>query len=178
MAEMEEAANAKSTVRLVRDENGGYGYQYTADQDELDAAEQHYEDVLEQIRELSTSTADQMAQGIINAKLQLQQALSELRREDYASEEEYKAKRDEIIAYYTGQMNYYSEQYQLCVADMQDNLLALSDHYGEENINVSEEMSENLNDDVNEMIEHQDEYVDAVHEAVAAIDADWADYQS
>jgi len=31
LQELEDAKNAKSVVRLTRDENGNFGYQYTAD---------------------------------------------------------------------------------------------------------------------------------------------------
>jgi len=106
-------------VRLVRDENGGYGYQYTADQDNLDEAEQNYEDVLEKIRELTETTADQMAQGYINARITMEQKLAELDESDFATHEEYLAKRNEIIAHYTSQMNYYAQQYSLVADDMQ-----------------------------------------------------------
>lgn len=178
MQELEEAQNAKSTVRLVRDENGGYGYQYTADQDSLDAAEQHYEDVLENIRQLTADTADQMAQGYINARITMEQKLAELDESDFKSHEEYLAKRDEIIEYYSGQMGYYSEQYSIVVGDLQQNLLALSGHYGEENISVSEEMKNTLNDDVEEMMDNHDEYVSAVQEAIGLIDEEYDNYHT
>lgn len=178
MQELEEAQNAKSTVRLVRDENGGYGYQYTADQDTLDAAEQHYEDVLENIRQLTTDTADQMAQGYINARIAMEQKLAELDESDFKSHEEYLAKRDEIIKYYSGQMGYYSEQYSIVTGDLQENLLALSSHYGEENISVSEEMKSTLNDDVEEMMDNHDEYVSAVQDAVGLIDEEYDNYHT
>lgn len=41
---LEEAQNAKSTVRLQRDNEGNYGYVYTADQDKVSNAEQNLED--------------------------------------------------------------------------------------------------------------------------------------
>lgn len=50
---LEEAQNAKDTVRLTRDESGNYVYQYTANDDKINEAEQKYEDVLQQINELA-----------------------------------------------------------------------------------------------------------------------------
>ena len=41
---LEEAQNAKSTVRLSRDNEGNFGYVYTADQDAVDDAQQGLED--------------------------------------------------------------------------------------------------------------------------------------
>jgi len=36
--QLEEASSSKDTVRLTRDENGNYAYQYTADQDKVNEA--------------------------------------------------------------------------------------------------------------------------------------------
>ena len=41
---LEDAKDAKSTVRLQRDSEGNYGYVYTADQDKVDDAEQNFAD--------------------------------------------------------------------------------------------------------------------------------------
>ena len=62
--QLDEAKNTKSTVRMSRDNNGNWGYVYTADQDGVAAAEQNYEDKLyamqqansDYIKELATRT--------------------------------------------------------------------------------------------------------------------------
>jgi len=41
---LEDAQNAKNTMRLVRNANGNYSYAYTANQTEIDKAQQNYED--------------------------------------------------------------------------------------------------------------------------------------
>ncbi|MDD7747782.1 MAG: hypothetical protein PUJ32_07190 [Lactobacillus johnsonii] len=41
---LEEAQEAKSQVRLVRDNEGNWGYMYTADAEEVSKAEQDVED--------------------------------------------------------------------------------------------------------------------------------------
>jgi len=46
LEELENARNAKDTVRLVRDDMGNMMYQYTADEDQVSEAEQAYEDKL------------------------------------------------------------------------------------------------------------------------------------
>jgi len=47
LEDLEDKKNAKSIVRLTRDENGNYGYQYTADSEEIDKAAQQVDDVLQ-----------------------------------------------------------------------------------------------------------------------------------
>lgn len=55
---LEESANAKSTVRMIRDSEGNYGYQYTADQANIDKAQQNYEDKLYELQKYQTDTTD------------------------------------------------------------------------------------------------------------------------
>jgi len=52
-----------------------------------------------------------MAEGLINARTQLEEELRNLKREDFASDEEYMQKRRELIEFYTAQMKYYADQY-------------------------------------------------------------------
>jgi hypothetical protein len=41
---LQDAQNAKSTVRLSRTADGGFGYIYTADESKIGEAQQQYED--------------------------------------------------------------------------------------------------------------------------------------
>jgi N-acetylmuramoyl-L-alanine amidase len=43
---LEEAQNAKREVRLTRDSQGNYGYVYTANEEEVNKAQQNMEDAL------------------------------------------------------------------------------------------------------------------------------------
>jgi len=43
---LEEAQNSKDMVRLSRNADGGWGYVYTADQDNIDKAQSDYEEKL------------------------------------------------------------------------------------------------------------------------------------
>ena len=70
-AELEEARNAKSIVRLQRDNNGGWGYVYTVDQDNIDELEQNvenaihdYQDTNEKYIEEQLNSLFEMAQKI------------------------------------------------------------------------------------------------------------------
>jgi len=148
LQQLEEAKNAKSTVRLTRDENGNYGYQYTADQDSVNAAEQNYEEVLEKIRNLTVTHANDMANAYIQARQNLEQKLAELDESDFASHEEYLHARDEIIAHYTELMDYYAEQYQLVVGDMTENLSAITEWYGLTQTQHSEMVTAALDADI------------------------------
>jgi len=57
---LEDAQNAKSVVRLTRDNDGNYAYQYTADDEKVASAYQEYEDVLQQINDLASGRVGEL----------------------------------------------------------------------------------------------------------------------
>lgn len=107
---LEEAQNAKSTVRLTRDAEGNYSYTYVADQDNISDAEQNYEDKLFALQEFNSNYANEMSDMIVEAQRNMVEDISALRVEDFANEAEYQAKVQEIVDYYTGQMEYYGSE--------------------------------------------------------------------
>ena len=100
---LEEAQNAKSTVRLQRDNEGNYGYVYTADQDKVANAEQdladkqnaYYNLALEQANDFSQKLA-QIGQEYSEARKKLDQE----RDEGLISEEQYQQSLIELQDYY------------------------------------------------------------------------------
>lgn len=107
---LEDAQAAKSTVRLRRDANGNYGYVYTADESQIDDAVQDYEDKLYNIQELTENYLDDLSEAYIQTMSEMTKAIAEIRREDYASEEEYKAKIEQVKDYYTARLQYYTDE--------------------------------------------------------------------
>ena len=86
---LEEAQNAKDTVRLQKDNEGNYSYVYTANTDAVDEAQQKYEDALYSMQDLSSNYIDEMSSMIIDASQQMSEELATIRRQDYETEEEY-----------------------------------------------------------------------------------------
>lgn len=115
---LEEAQNAKSTVRLTRDSEGNYGYVYTADQNAVDDAEQNYEDKLYKLRKLSEDYIDDLSDKIIKNEEDLTKALAEINEEDYETTEEYQAELDRIKAYYLEKDRYYRTELAKAVEDL------------------------------------------------------------
>ena len=75
---LEEAKNAKSVVRLTRDENGNFGYQYTADDKNISDAAQKVDDALQQINELAANRVSEMEQAAVQAERQYRDSLLEI----------------------------------------------------------------------------------------------------
>ena len=107
---LEEAQNAKSQVRMRRDSEGNYSYVFTADESKVAEAQQNYEDKLYEMQELNSEYIKEMQSNILQSEIELANALRELDRTKFASDEEYYAKVNELTNYYTGQRNYYLDE--------------------------------------------------------------------
>lgn len=97
---LEEAQNAKSTVRLQRDNEGNYGYVYTADQDKVEDARQQLEDRRNDLYNLALEQENKNAQDILQINKEKNEALDGLNRQYYIdktiTEEEYNQRSQEI----------------------------------------------------------------------------------
>lgn len=98
--ELEEAQNAKNTVRLQKDNEGNWSYVYTQNTDAVDAAQQKYEDALYSMQDLSSNYIDEMSEQLINTSQEMAEALAALRVEDFASIDEYYAEVERVQAQY------------------------------------------------------------------------------
>lgn len=107
---LEEAQNAKSKVRMSRDNEGNWGYVYTADQDKIDEARQNYEDKLYEITELTTNYADEVSRSLLETQQQYQEAMQNLADQAaegyFESEEEYQQAVRELTEYHQGLIDF------------------------------------------------------------------------
>ena len=116
---LEEAQNARSTVRLRRDSSGNMNYVYTADEDKTADAQQKYEDALEASRQLAEDQSKELTESILSNREQMMSELRELNIANFASEKEYLEAIDAIKSHYSEQEQYYVTQYQGVVARSQ-----------------------------------------------------------
>ena len=126
---LEEAQNSMSQVRLTRDNEGNWSYQYTADQDKIDEALSEYEARLYEVAKLSDEYIDEMSKAVIDNQEEMYEALAGLRAEDFASYEEYDAKVREIVNFYTSQDAYLRNELAKAVGDTEYITTAMSGHY-------------------------------------------------
>lgn len=107
---LEDAQNAKSQVRMRRDAEGNWSYVYTADQNNIENAQQNYEDKLFALQEFNQQYVKENSDALLQLQQEYSEALNSIKREDFASQEEYEAKLQEITDYYQQMINYRSEQ--------------------------------------------------------------------
>ena len=103
--ELEEAQNAKNTVRLQKDNEGNWSYVYTQNTDAVDAAQQKYEDALYAMQDLSSNYIDEMSEKLISTSQEMAEAIAAVRVEDYANIEDYYAEIARIETSYQEQLN-------------------------------------------------------------------------
>ena len=95
-SELEEATNAKSQVRMMRDAEGNYGFVYTADANAVADAEQNYEDKLHELQVLNTDYIKQLEENYLELQQNVRDQLASLDITQFATEEEYLAEVNRI----------------------------------------------------------------------------------
>ena len=104
---LEEAQNAKSIVRLQRDNEGNYGYVYTADQDKVGDAEQDLADKTNDLYNLVLENSNNYAQKMVELRQSTLEQLAELD----TNAADYEARKQEIMDNAAKLYQSYADQY-------------------------------------------------------------------
>ena len=121
LAEMalEDAQNAKSTVRLQRDAEGNFGYVYTADQNALSQAEQKLEDAQNRLYNIGLEGANEYAEKYQQTLNEMYDTLNDIQQQylegSFETEEEYHKAMADAKAYYYEKLQQYSSLYQVAI---------------------------------------------------------------
>lgn len=126
-----DAQNAKDTVRLTRDSAGNYIYQYTADQDKMNEAQQAVEDVLYQLAELEYNTVHDLESSLIRLQQEAQEAIEQILLDTTLTAEQKQERIAEITKFYMDQQKYYADQLDIVLKDQQVTQGLHMEHYGE-----------------------------------------------
>lgn len=131
LQELEEKQNAKSVVRLTRDENGNYGYQYTADDSDINDARQKVEDALQDINELSASRVAELEQQWISSEREYRDELKEIAADTSLTIEEREAKMAELTQQHQERMLFLQQQYGNASEALLTNQQYVQERYGQ-----------------------------------------------
>ena len=117
---LEEAQNAKSTVRLQRDSEGNFGYVYTADAAAVSDAEQKLVDAQNNLYNIGLEGANNYQQKYAETLQESQDAITELTQMwmngEIESEEEFNRRKQEIVEYYGEKLKQYSELHSIALS--------------------------------------------------------------
>lgn len=164
---LEEAQNAKSTVRLTRDSGGNYIYQYTADQDDIMTKQQEYEDVLQKINDLAVNRVQDLESQLLEIYQNTLSKIKEIAQDQTLTEEEKYDKIQTIMNQFKEQTNFIQEQYQIASDNLITSNLAISEHYGQQLVEHSENAKNGLNQTIAAMIEDTEGLQQALENACA-----------
>lgn len=164
--QLEEAQNAKDVVRLTRDENGNYAYRYTANQDKVNEAVQKYEDVLQQINDLTVQRTSEIEQQMIEAMQNYTAMFQEISLDYTLTTEERNAKLAELQKRFEETMYYLQEQSAIATGNLTTNQEAIAENYGVSLSQITASTAGNVNANIQSMIENTQELIDAMNTAI------------
>ena len=164
---LEEAQNAKSTVRLTRDSGGNYVYQYTADQDDIITKQQEYEDVLQKINDLAVNRVQDLESQLLEIYQNTLSKIKEIAQDQTLTEEEKYDKIQTVMNQFKEQTNFIQEQYQIASDNLITSNLAISEHYGQQLVEHSENAKNGLNQTIAAMIQDTEGLQQALENACA-----------
>lgn len=149
---LEEAQASKDTVRLTRDSEGNMAYQYTADESKINEAQQQYEDILQQINDLSANRVSELEQQFLEIQQNYRDAAKEILLDTTLTEEEKEAKLAALAEHSKTQMLYIQEQYGNASEQLMTNQAAIASHYGQSLSATTQMSAEQMNATLGEMI--------------------------
>lgn len=112
---LEEAQNAKSVVRLQKDNEGNFGYVYTADVDAITSAEQDLADAQNKLYNIGLDATNDYGSKMLELQQQMYDDWTKLQEDHmngrFRTEEEYKQAEARLIQEYNDLFIAYSDQY-------------------------------------------------------------------
>ena len=116
---LQEAQNAKSTVRLQRDSEGNFGYVYTADSAAVSEAQQQFDDAQNALYNIGLDGANNYAQKYQSTMAEMYDTFNKIQADrlagSYATEEEYNNAITAAKDYYYKKLSEYSSQYSIAL---------------------------------------------------------------
>lgn len=154
---LEEAQNNKTQARLVRNSQGNWNYVFTADQGQIDQAAQQLEDARYNYYKNAKEQADKLSKEILDNEKNLSEALKNIKREDYTSEEEYRKALDDKAKYYLNWDAYLRAQMDEALYDSSQSYAdsVLGQIEGYESLDAAHQNLETATETaINEMVSH------------------------
>ena len=114
---LEEQQKNKSTVRLTQMADGSWGYVYTKNMDDAEKAMQSYEDALYNAQSTTDDYLNTLGSSIIKTQQEAADAIAAVWADATLTMEEKQKRADELTAYYTAQLEYYTSEYDKAVGN-------------------------------------------------------------
>lgn len=115
---LEDAQNAKNQIQLVRDSQGNWDYQYTANQDDIANAQQNLLDAENDWYNIAKQQVTDVTGEIVSTWKECQDKIKDIYSDMTLTDEERSAQAQEIYKYYSEKIKYLEEEKQNAIADM------------------------------------------------------------
>lgn len=115
---LEDAQNAKNQIQLVRDSQGNWNYQYTANQDDIANAQQNLLDAENDWYNIAKQQVTDVTGEIVSTWKECQDKIKDIYSDMTLTDEERSAQAQEIYKYYTEKIKSLEEEKQNTIADM------------------------------------------------------------
>lgn len=115
---LEDAQNAKNQIQLVRDSQGNWNYQYTANQDDIANAQQNLLDAENDWYNIAKQQVTDVTGEIVSTWKECQDKIKDIYSDMTLTDDERSAQAQEIYKYYTEKIKYLEEEKQNAIADM------------------------------------------------------------
>ena len=179
---LEEAQNAKDSMRLVRDSQGNYNYVYTANQDNISNAEQALADAENNLYNIGLQGAQdyqsKYSQILEEAYEAFKQLSEDYRNGEFATEEEYNNRKAELQEYYYARLQDISDLYYMAHGIMVDESFQKEEDYLFAGIGSLEDFKEATNQYLNECNTAFDNWEENTNVATDSIGEGMGDLQT
>lgn len=115
---LEDAQNAKNKIQLVRDSQGNWNYQYTADQDQIANAQQNLLDAENDWYNIAKQQVTDVTGEIVSTWQECQDKIKDIYSDMTLTDEERADRAAEIYQYYSEKVKYLEEEKQNAISDM------------------------------------------------------------
>lgn len=115
---LEDAQNAKNNIELVRDRQGNWNYQFTADPAQVEGAEQDLLDAENEWYNIAKQQVNDVTGEIISTWAECQEKIKEIYSDMTLTDEERTDRAAEIYSYYTEKIKFLEEEKQVSIQDM------------------------------------------------------------
>lgn len=178
---LEDAQNAKNNLQLVRDSQGNWNYQYTADQDKIADAEQGLLDAQNEWYNIAKQQVTDVTGEIVTMWKECQDKVKEIYTDDNLTYEEKLAAAEEVQSYYSEKAKYLEEEKNIAIKDMNEAgseaLIGIAQTTGEETADLIGEFTNTYADKLGEMTQTNVDFEDRLNELLDLAEQDFLDYQ-
>lgn len=115
---LEDAQNAKDQIELVRDSQGNWNYQFTANQNDIANAQQNLLDAENDWYNIAKQQVTDVTGEIVSTWQECQDKIKDIYSDMTLTDEERSAQAQEIYKYYSEKIKYLEEEKQNAIADM------------------------------------------------------------